>query len=110
MLTSVGASTKPCLTSFVIGNGSEYTLSFWTRATMPWNCRTIAMTVQPQFAVRFLKSITTQCAECFGEVDKRHAELHICSWQFYWRCLAVKKKKKKKEKKNMSIVPDLCSC
>ena len=44
MLNSVEASTQPCLTPFVTGNGLENSPSFWTLASIPsWNCRTIAM-------------------------------------------------------------------
>ena len=56
MLNSVEASTQPCLTPFVTGNGSDYSPSFWTLASIPsWNYRTIAMNLagQPNFAIIF---------------------------------------------------------
>ena len=47
MLNRAGPSTQPCLTPFVTGNGSENSLSFWTRASIPsWNCLTIAINKQ----------------------------------------------------------------
>ena len=49
MLNSDEASTQPCLTPFVTGNGSENSLSFWTLASIPsWNYRTIAMNLAGQ--------------------------------------------------------------
>ena len=49
MLNTVEASTQPCLTPFVTGNGSDNSSSFWTLASIPsWNCRTIAMNLAGQ--------------------------------------------------------------
>ena len=80
MLNSVGASTQPCLTSFVTGTGSDYSPSFWARGSMPSrNCRTIAINLagQQNYAIIFPKPITTYCVKCFGKVDKGHVEVHI---------------------------------
>ena len=38
----------------------------------------------------FPKSFTTNCVECFGEVDKGHIEVHILILAIFWRCLVVK--------------------
>ena len=99
MLNSVEASTQPCLTPFVTGNGSENSPSFWTVASIPsWNCSTIVINLagQPNFAIIFTKSLTTDCVKCFGKVDKGHVEVHNRSWHFSWSCRAIK---------IMSIVP-----
>ena len=56
MLKGVGTNTRPWLTPFVTGNGSEYSPSFWTRASMhSWNRHTIALNLdgQPNFAIIF---------------------------------------------------------
>ena len=101
MLNSVEASTQPCLTPFVTGNGSENSPSFWTLASIPsWNCRTIAMNLagQPKLCHNFPKSVTTDCVKCFGKVDNGHVEVHILFLAFVLKlsCRAVK---------IMSVVP-----
>ena len=92
MLNSVEASTQPCLTSFVTGNGSENSPSFWTLASIPsWNCRTIAMNGRTaKLCHNFPKSLTTDCVKCFGKVDKGHVEVHTLFLAFSWSCRAVK--------------------
>ena len=73
MLNSVVASTQPCLTPFVTGNGSENSPSFWTLASIPsWNWHTIAMNL-----AEHPNSLTTYCGKSFCKVDKGHVEVHI---------------------------------
>ena len=84
MLKSVEASTQPCLTPFVTGNGSENSPSFWPLASISsWNCRTIAMNLAGQlnFAIIF---------QCFGKVDKGHVEVHILFLAFFLKLSCCK--------------------
>ena len=58
MLNRVGASTQPCLTPLVTGNGWEYSPLSSTLAFVPsWNCRTIVMNLggggHPKLAMIF---------------------------------------------------------
>ena len=85
MLNSVEASTQPCLTPFVSGNGSEDSQSFWTLASIPsWNCRTIVMNLTTaKLCLNFPKSLATDFVKCFGKVDKGHVEVHILFLTFF---------------------------
>ena len=87
MLNSVEASTQPCLTPFVTGNGSENSPLFWTLASIPsWNCRTIAMNLAEQpLRHNFPKSLTTVSN---GKVNKGHVQVHILFLAFLLKQLS----------------------
>ena len=64
MLNSVEASTQPCLSPFVTGNGSENSPSFWTLARISsWNwCYEFGGIAK--LCHNFPKSLTTDCVKC----------------------------------------------
>ena len=61
---------------------------------LPHHCYEFGRTAK--LCHNFLKSLTTDCVKCFGEVDKGHVEVTFCSWHFSCSCRAVEV---------MSIVP-----
>ena len=86
MLKIVGASTPPFLIPFVTRSGSEYSSSFWTRASMQsWNCPTMIMNRagQPNCVIffqspsRLTVSNALEGVECFGRVDIGYVEINI---------------------------------
>ena len=89
-MNSVGACTS-CLTSFVTGNGWEYSLPFWTCASMPsCYCRTTAMNLAglPNFAI--YKAHHDWLFQIICKVVKGHAEVHILFLTFSFSSLAAK--------------------
>ena len=93
MLNSVEASTQPCLTPFVTGNGSENSPSFRTLASIPsWNYRTIAMNLagQPDFAITFQSPSRLTVSNVLVRSTKVMWRSTFCSWHFSWSCRAVK--------------------
>ena len=91
MLESVGASAQPYLTPFDTGNDSEYSLSFWTRASMPsWNCHTIVMNPagQPNFAIIFQSSSRLTVSNALVRSTKVMYWSKFCYWHFSWSCIA----------------------
>ena len=99
MLTSDGAITLSCLTTFVTPKGSENSQSFCTRACMPsWNCRTIVMNVggQPNLAMIFQSPSRLTVSVALVRLTNVMYRSTLCSLHFSWSRLAVK---------IMSIVP-----
>ena len=103
MLNSVEASTQPCLTPFVTGNGLKKLAIILdpcrhTIVELPHHCYEFGGIAK--LCHNFPKSLTTDCVKFFRKVDKGHVEVHILFLVHIlsatWSCCAVK---------IMSIVP-----
>ena len=91
MLISVEVSTQPSSTSFVTGNVSENSQSFWIHASIPsWNCRTIALNLagQPNFAIILQSPSRLTVSNALVRSTKVMLTSKFCSMHFYWSCLA----------------------